>query len=1498
MSLSAAAVLYVPFIVLFIWASAFVLGVYFRALAPGSPVRVVYQASGGHFALSAKSFFADPGGKVFTAYRVEIQDSTRQVVAKAEKIVAKYDPLKISIDVVRPHVTIVRRPDKSFSILDALPVQTEDREERMFSVTVRHATLSYIDATKQPHLNLSASIPEVKVDALGANLLGKTEIVLQGAGKLPISFEAADSFGVLIKSNLKSFQAAALAGHLDRWLPADVSRQYSPIAARSLLVSGPLELRLPKEGEVEAQGTIGAEGQRVSLGRFASNASVRWKGRLDRTSASGNLKLTEPNRQAEFEGIATWNGPVRLAGRFSARLASKAAAWADLREALPEDLGFRSLSLSGNLRLDGNRYALQGMATAPEARWGDFQFSDNRWSLALDERSLALQVNRAKWEGVPAAGRLMVNFQKQTINGLFKAQTVDLGRLAKRYGEPRLSGRTGVELAILGSLEKPVAHINARGTALWNLETGVRPIYLGLFEGRAQFKDQKLRVQRLAVSGPNGALSLAGVLAPTTRKLEFALKGGNIALRAYSEDLTGIGFFSGKLGGTMDRPEVEGDLDVFGLVVAEKLIPAIEGRIHLNRDRLMVQSLAASSGGSSVTGSLELNIASRALSGKLSGEKIQLADWFGEDAVGLVDARRFVVSGTLAKPQISGTISAKDVSVAGIDLDGAEGDLAWGDGRIHVSNAAIRLGDGTLSGRGWYDLTDQDFQFAGNLVNLPLANLPVGKSLFAFGGTAEGDAELSGNFKTKDIDGTGRLRARNVTFDGKRVGSGFASVQAKDGLWTGEASIGEQDRFFVLENASFDSRTEAIAARLDVLNLDVRTWLQPAIDSKRESFPDWLLETVRTASGSLSTSVLASGTLKDPAIELKDATVEQLKFREHDFGKLALNARREGDTWGVQHFEWKRGPMLIAASGQVSEAGVNDLKATLKDVDLKLLADFNPNLPSIDALANGSMALGGTIDDPTLAASLLARYSGKPLAEGDAPPPMLDIASLTVQNREFDLKGRFEVEGFSGTLQAAGPLAALAGEPPKETANIVAKAVLDNREMVDLAKYVPALDADRLGGTIAGSLEFTGKPNDYSLIGNVSLTNGAFATKALNTSLENVLARIEWRGEDVAVTASAKSTGGGTVGVQATATPANLFDKGMNFEQFLKKSSVAGTVLFKDFGVQESSTNKNPDMELTVKDGQLAFSGPVSDPKVTGNIVLGTIDTVIPKWQTNDLAPPTPIVNPVFDNVRISTSSPAVVRTFSGNLKLGGFATLGGNLQYPLATANMSVEEGVFNLLNSRIELEEGGQMAFRYDASPRQGAVAVLDLNLIGKTNITARSLATGLERYEVTIGITGDLLRDNGLRLVATSDPPDLSQDQILSILGQAELIKGLTDQAKGTGSSSFVRDTLFTYALPSLTGSLTRNLATSLGLDYIFIEYNPFDHFTVTAAKTIAQGLSLVGRRSLSSYSVSGTAYELKLVYRLPSRNRILSRTRFSIGFDQKRPWKIGVSYSTRF
>jgi hypothetical protein len=266
--------------------------------------------------------------------------------------------------------------------------------------------------------------------------------------------------------------------------------------------------------------------------------------------------------------------------------------------------------------------------------------------------------------------------------------------------------------------------------------------------------------------------------------------------------------------------------------------------------------------------------------------------------------------------------------------------------------------------------------------------------------------------------------------------------------------------------------------------------------------------------------------------------------------------------------------------------------------------------------------------------------------------------------------------------------------------------------------------------------------------------------------------------------------------------------------------------------------------------------------------------------------------------VQFGFADPARIRTTAAELSVLGDGTLGGSLASPDLRAALQVEGGTLALPGGRVRLEQGGTVDVAFASGTSDNALRA-DVDLEGRTSLTALRYGTTYERYDISLGVKGNLLEEGGLNLTASSDPPDLSRDRILALLGQTDLLEAIGQDPGSADTERRIRNALVGYALPSLADPITSRFARGLGLDYLNLEYNPFEEASIAFAKSLEGGFIIQGRRQISDPPPGfPIQYEVKLVYRPRRLRGALSRVSLSIGADQDTQLKFAIQYGVRF
>lgn len=314
--------------------------------------------------------------------------------------------------------------------------------------------------------------------------------------------------------------------------------------------------------------------------------------------------------------------------------------------------------------------------------------------------------------------------------------------------------------------------------------------------------------------------------------------------------------------------------------------------------------------------------------------------------------------------------------------------------------------------------------------------------------------------------------------------------------------------------------------------------------------------------------------------------------------------------------------------------------------------------------------------------------------------------------------------------------------------------------------------------------------------------------------------------------------------------------------------------------------------------GHVDIAGVLRRPSLTGTLTLSTGEISLPTKELTPGEATTFPINPRFD-LRLQIPDSVVVKNPAATIDLVGDGTLTGTLSRPEFTALLNVQNGTFRLPTARVTLDPQGTVRPYYSVGEDGTSLARLDVNLRGRTGLTAVGPSGLAERYDITLDISGDLLGQSGLTLNAQSDPPGLDEQRIIALIGQVDALQGIDSIGSSSSAQRNVQEALTGVALPALLNPFTSKIGAGLGLDYLNVEYDRLDQASVVFAKSINKYLTIQGRRQISEpLDRQAQRYDIRLVFRPPFRNSALRNLSFSFGADQDRPWKIAIEYSFRF
>jgi len=475
-----------------------------------------------------------------------------------------------------------------------------------------------------------------------------------------------------------------------------------------------------------------------------------------------------------------------------------------------------------------------------------------------------------------------------------------------------------------------------------------------------------------------------------------------------------------------------------------------------------------------------------------------------------------------------------------------------------------------------------------------------------------------------------------------------------------------------------------------------------------------------------------------------------------------------------------------------------------------------------------------------------------------------------------------------------------------------AKLTIDDLSVFAIASS--AVDPARTHGMLQASLFSTGTAGSRSLQGRITVTNGSLGMQGIDTGLKDLeaSARLDRSGVTLE-NFTAQSTKSGSVAAQGSLafTGDMPINAKVTMSQFALDEATKQNILARLY-------NSSVRGKIT---GALAISGPLAAPAVStpsGQILVTDASAVLPsRGPDTPSAAVAPSINPSLNiSVQLGTERKTVT---VGNALLRadayGDLSLTGTLQDPKVYSRLSIKRGQFILPPStRLKLVgNSNEVVLRYprpNPDPTNGPPVILEKRVVidAETSVfpsqtllasTQSAVNTGIgqahtqtqqptarpQRYTIHVHLAGSLDDPKGQVLELTSDPPDLTKDQMLASLGQQDALMALLS-GNGTGNAltSELTQAVNAIGVPMLLDPIETGVAEALGLSAFTVEYTPDTPVLITLTKPLAKKLSVTYTRSFGGTSTTTSNL-------LTNRQTPLYRIQLDYGLTRK--LRIGVS-----
>jgi len=1348
---------------------------------------------------------------------------------------------------------------------------------------VDRAEVRVIDRTQTPPLMSVVHLSDIWAEQ--ANRYTTTSAFWHGglgitqAKVAAVLHESGDSW---IQSEAEEFDVPVLVRWANPWLPPDQQRQVESFAAREMLATGTVVTRVEPGKEPRVAANLFVDGTGVAYEDYLANADVEGVVVLRDNQLQTDAVIRDVGRRLDVQGLATLGNRPEWKGRVDAEIRDRRALWNDAAKLLPKNLQFQGLAYRGWVVTDGRDVKLAGSAEARRLTAEGETVTNIAGRVVGNGQSVTAQVARADALGGRWRGAVEYGLRNQSLKGYAKADDVTLGPVARRFDVDGLTGQADASVILGGTAAKPDVRALVDGRARY--VTGDQDFDFESVSVRARLLGDQLTVSRFLAETPEGFVVAQGEGNISRQTFNARYQTSALELARFSEEIEGLALVRGEVAFDRGRFTTDGFANVYGLQAGDILVPIVNARIVGDNDQIALRDVQARVRGTAVEGDLLYDVNTGSLDGSFVGGTVVLADWGPETLGGRGQLLAARVTGTLDSPEVATLFSLRDVNLGGVYS--ASGSLVarLTDNRVDLESFRLGMGGGEMVASGFYDLGTESYILQAILSEARVRTEPNGDPALATHLILDGAVSVQGQGDELTY-AVSNLQATDINVGDQYFGSGPINASWQNGEVAFQAEFGTLDRFVVIRDGVYRPGDNVLNAHADLLGFEADALVAAALRRENQLSGD-ARRILRSLKGDVNVSAEISLTDGDLAVAADDITVSAMEILGRPAGTLTAAVLYGGNEFQVPRLSWSEG--ITDASVTVREDGYLEGAITVEEFDLiwAQLAYPELNLPSgqlrLSARARGR--------DEELEGTGEAELTNLVFDEGDQErPASLRLTAITLS------PGRVET---SGVAQYGDLVAGVGGEYDFDTGTAVARVRAAQIALAKFAEFIPDLQAEGTDGTLDGEVVARYDGVRWFTEGELLLESSRINLTQEEFSLGPSRATITFTPDDRLVTVWTLSQppnelGAGTANGEVAVNLTPLLSDPTDVESWRDSLEMRANAAFENF--RFSYIIPSADGPTTgALSGDLQANGRISGPTVTGELRADGAVVRLPTQPLTETTAALPPVDPEFVGVNLIVAEETRVLAPTLDIRLHGQGTLNGRFTSPTISLPLEVEGGTMTLPSATVTLQPGGmiRVLFSGDSFSQAGRI---DLDITGTTILAARR-NDRFRTYRVTLAVQGDLLSaTDRLNFVATSDPADLSSDEILAIIGQRDLIASLTNG--GFGTTDFSRN-LASALLPTLTNPSARKLAQELGLDFLYFDYNPFDGAFITLGKVLGRRLTVYARRQLSQPLEGELQYELSVEYDVPTIGGLVRELRLQYQIDQDVPWRIRLDWSRRF
>lgn len=1464
-------------------------------------LRVAYQGESERGLLLLGQVRLDISKATLHARNVSLRDAQGREIASAREVSAQLTlpwggrPATV-ISLRGGALDLVRLEDGSWEVTKLLPKRPEEaRSEVPFEIHAQDVGFRLIDRATPGAPVWTGVVPDAYVAGYGDNSIGRCAVEVDGAGAFSVSAEIMQGDLASIKIRTEGAEIGELLQYAQAMPDLHGIAAIREVRSEAARFSGTVSVWTTPEVRWRVSGSL--EGQSIAYRSYRAS-SARFEGVANWVGMSGAFDVRASGVTANGQLNLKWDDGSLLA-RGEAR-ASNAEAFRLLGVKLPKGVAFSTAIWNGTV---GWRDALSfdGFLRVEAVNVEDIKASNLQARVTSDGRAVRIANASASVAGGTASAEIFVNLEdEKRIWGyahLTDIKLTNFPRMPQSIAQYIVGGETDAGITLSGSLDNPLLEVRASGVAevLASGET-YTVIDHPVFSLSGTYHDGRLLIEDARATARSGSLFVSGAIQLDDEKLALAVRGDALDLLLYPDSpVSGTAFMNLQVSGSFDKPRIAGPVEAFGVDVAGIVVPIARfDAEYIGGGPVDLKNIVLRQGPSEATGSLRLMETPRgwAIEGQGAFNNVTVDSFVAAGVTGFATGA-WSVSGLVNDPDIKAHLEADSLFLGDLSVGDVRADARWFGRTAYLEGFTAGFGTGTISASGSYALDgSSSIQVRGESLDLSALSHFLSDAV-AFAGSAGVTGEVS--FFDGAVEGAAAsVELASVAMNDEPVGAGTIQAQYEGGRLSLSGSVGSLEGYFVLDEAWYDFNTADYAAALNVLNVPAESLYNLTQRYLPQMNPE-VADLLQSSRGWLTASLSASGNAG--ATREGDAQVaERLKSGSATFELSGIEARgaalgtlrgevvKEGFTWKILDFSWMDGPvnarLLPSSTNTITEGGDMSVEVEFLNADLSVLNRLFPGLAPLSGRGDLTMVFSGETESPRGWASL----SVDGLKVADLPSVDITVAGISIQDGAIEVRagegtGLANLRSFAARLEEARIPFRYPFELPDEP--VYVRVLVPERDINAVSEFFGGLNTDVTVGRIhEGEVVVTGTLGQPEVRGAIRATAERLAFRGVDQVLHGVDAALTLDGTITNLSVTALDDEGGSVRLEG----------GVD----LQTLELLPTTLSADsFRIRQEIGDKN--VLSGVLAGELTASGLWREPNISGT--LGAREALLllrGAFPERTSAGPLPI-NPSLDISLLAERSE--VRSGPLDALFVGSGSLTGTLEQPRVRAEFRVLGGTLRLPTTDLRFTEGSRAVFTYAPDGGFGEAPKLDVALNATTRITAHN-GISVQRYTVNLAISGDLLSDEELSIIASSDPPDLSREQILAVLGQQELLEGVAGAAVG-GFNTQLADTLASVLAPVLARSVTRSIERSLGLDYLSFDIRPGAVTSVTLAKALGSGFVLEYRRTLEEFEESGVPLEeVGLTYSPRVRNPVLGRTRISIVAERGGVLRVSVGYSRRF